>query len=67
MHIDCYSVSRFLEFLFRQRIIPVTGSGGTYGCEALRLPNFLDSRLRDGGEVVSLKRRLGPLYSEKDP
>jgi hypothetical protein len=28
------------------------------GREMLRLPHFLDSRLTNGGEVVSLKRRL---------
>jgi hypothetical protein len=28
-----------------------------YGCETSRLPHFLDNRLTDGGEVVSLTRR----------
>jgi hypothetical protein len=37
--------------------IPVTGRGGPYGCEMLRLPHFLDNRLTDDGEVVSLTRR----------
>jgi hypothetical protein len=27
------------------------------GCETTRLPHFLDNRLTDGGEVVSLTRR----------
>jgi hypothetical protein len=27
------------------------------GCETSRLPHFLDNRLTDGGEVVSLTRR----------
>jgi hypothetical protein len=36
---------------------PVTGLGGPLGCETSRLPHFLDSRLTDGGEVVSFKRR----------
>jgi hypothetical protein len=37
--------------------IPVTGRGGPYGCETSRLPHFLDSRLTDSGEAVSLTRR----------
>jgi hypothetical protein len=37
--------------------IPVAGRGDPYGCEMLRLPHFVDSRLTDGGEVVSLTRR----------
>jgi hypothetical protein len=38
------------------KAIPVTGRGGPYGCETSRLPHFLDNRLTDGGEVVSLTR-----------
>jgi hypothetical protein len=34
--------------------IPVVGCGGLYGCEMLRIPQCLDSRLTDGGEAVSL-------------
>jgi hypothetical protein len=36
---------------------PVTDRGGPWGCETSRLPHFLDNRLTDGGEVVSLTRR----------
>jgi hypothetical protein len=36
------------------KAIPVTGREG---CETSRLPLFLDNRLTDGGEVVSLTRR----------
>jgi hypothetical protein len=39
------------------KAIPVTGRGGLYGCETSRFPNFLENRVTDGGEVVSLKRR----------
>jgi hypothetical protein len=39
------------------KAIPVTGRGGPYGCEMPRLLHFLDNRLTDGGEVVSLRRR----------
>jgi hypothetical protein len=37
--------------------VPVTGRKGPQGFETLRLPHFLDSRLTDGGEAVSLTRR----------
>jgi hypothetical protein len=39
------------------KAIPVTGREGPSGCEKSRLPHFLDNRLTDGGEVVSLTRR----------
>jgi hypothetical protein len=39
------------------KAISVTGRGGPQGCETSRLPHFLDNRLTDGGEVVSLTRR----------
>jgi hypothetical protein len=38
----------------KDKAIPVTGSGGLWGCGMLRVPHFLDNRLTDGGEVVSL-------------
>jgi hypothetical protein len=37
------------------KVIPVTGREGL---STSRLPHFLDNRLTDGGEVVSLTRRL---------
>jgi hypothetical protein len=40
------------------KAVPVTGRGGTYGCETSRLSYFLYIRLTDGGKVVSLTRRL---------
>jgi hypothetical protein len=39
------------------KAIFVTGRGGPYGCETSSLPHFLDNRLADGDEVVSLTRR----------
>jgi hypothetical protein len=36
------------------RLIPITGCGGPWGCGTLRLPHFLDNRLTDGSEAVSL-------------
>jgi hypothetical protein len=49
---------------FRQFLaIPLTGREGPYHCETSKLPHFLDSRLADGGEVVSLTRR--PLFTPR--
>jgi hypothetical protein len=39
------------------KAIPVTGCGGPYDCETSRLTHFVDNRLTDGGEIVSLTRR----------
>jgi hypothetical protein len=38
-------------------VIPVTGRGGLYGCEMLRMPRCLDNLLTDGGKVVSPTHR----------
>jgi hypothetical protein len=46
--------------------IPVTGLGGPWGCEMSRLPHFLDSRVTDGIEIVSLTRRPAALYHQED-
>jgi hypothetical protein len=40
------------------KVIHVTGSGGLYGFEMLRILHCLDSRLKDDSEVVSITRRL---------
>jgi hypothetical protein len=39
------------------KAISVTGRGGPWCCETSRLQHLLDSRLTDGGEIVSLTRR----------
>jgi hypothetical protein len=39
------------------KAIRATGREGPYGCETPRLPHFLDNRLTDGVQVVSLTRR----------
>jgi hypothetical protein len=42
----------------KSKTIPVTGRGGLYGCEMLRIPHSLDNRLTDGGKIVCLCERL---------
>jgi hypothetical protein len=41
----------------KDKAISITGRGGPYGCETSRLPNFLDNRPTDGGEVVGFTCR----------
>jgi hypothetical protein len=53
------------NFTRKGKAIPVTGRGGPQGCETSRLPHFLDNRLTDGGEIVSLTRR--PLFTPPPP
>jgi hypothetical protein len=38
----------------KSKAIPITGRGGLWGCETLKIPHFLDSLCVDGSEVVSL-------------
>jgi hypothetical protein len=44
------------------KAIPVAGREGPYICESSRLPHFLDNRLTDGGEVVSLMHHKDTEY-----
>jgi hypothetical protein len=46
--------------------VHVTGRGGPWGCETSRISHFLDSRLTEGGEDVSLIRRA-PFTPRKIP
>jgi hypothetical protein len=41
----------------KSKAISVTGRRGPKDCEKSRLPHFLDNRLTDDGEIVSLTRR----------
>jgi hypothetical protein len=54
-----------MNILAQETRVPVTGRGGPWGCETSSLPHFLDNRLTDGGEVVSLTRRP-PFTSQED-
>jgi hypothetical protein len=55
----CIKVSLSLLYVKVSKSIAIRASGREvpYGCERLRLPHFLDNRLTDGGNVVSLTRR----------
>jgi hypothetical protein len=46
-----------LEVKGKGKAIPVTDRGRPYVCETSRLPQFIDNRLKGGGEVVSLTCR----------
>jgi hypothetical protein len=46
-----------LLFVKKGKSISVTVCGGPQGCETSSLPHFLDNRLTDCDEVVSLTRR----------
>jgi hypothetical protein len=48
------------------KAIPATGREGPYACEKSRLPHFVDNRLTDGREVVSLMH-WPPFTSRKIP
>jgi hypothetical protein len=43
--------------MLKGKAIPVTGREGPWGSEMYRLPHFLENRLSDGDEDVSLTRR----------
>jgi hypothetical protein len=50
----------------KSKPIPVTGRGGSLGCETSRFPHFLDNLLKDGGEVLSFTRRPAAFYTQED-
>jgi hypothetical protein len=63
-----YSISANIEHLHatdKGKAIFVTGHEGLWDCETSRLPHFLDSRLTDAGEVLSLM--LQPFTPRKIP
>jgi hypothetical protein len=47
--------------------MPITGRGRPYGYETSRLPQLLDNRLTDGGEIVSLTSRAIPVTGSGGP
>jgi hypothetical protein len=49
------------HLLKHRKVILVTNRGDPQGCETTRFPYFLDNRLRDDGEVVSLACQAIPV------
>jgi hypothetical protein len=53
-----YTSTLLYVFMVKKKAIPITGLGGLQGCEILGIPHYLDSRLIDGGKVVSPTHQL---------
>jgi hypothetical protein len=51
--------------IVKGKAIPATGRGGPFGCEKLRLPYFLNKRLTDGADAVSLMCKMPPPPSQR--
>jgi hypothetical protein len=47
-------IARTYHRLLKSKDIPVTGHGGLYGCEMLKIPPCLGDQLTDGSKVVDL-------------
>jgi hypothetical protein len=58
MFFVCNQIRKGTTLVVRCKLVPVTDREGPGVCDTSRLPHFLDNRLTDGGEVVSLTRRL---------
>jgi hypothetical protein len=58
LHISLKRIECTLKYAYNRIILgkalPAIGREGPYECERSRLPHFLDNRLTDDGEVVSL-------------
>jgi hypothetical protein len=51
------TITNKITYLKKGKNIPATGRGGPKFCERSRLSHYLDKRLTDGGDVVSLTPR----------
>jgi hypothetical protein len=50
----------------KSNAIHVNNRGGPYVCETLRLLDFLDNRLRDGCQIVTLMCQMITIYPQKE-
>jgi hypothetical protein len=57
LYAECVYLCTGIYILVKDEVNTAASRGGTYAFKTLRLPHFLDVRLADGGEVVSLTRR----------
>jgi hypothetical protein len=57
LSLHSFSTILQIEVKSKSEAIPVTGCGGLYGYEMLRIPHLLDNRHKDGGKVVSPTHR----------
>jgi hypothetical protein len=55
--IDVFPVRYEHHLHIKNQVIPVTDRGDLQGCETSRIRHCLDSRLTDGGKVVSFTHR----------
>jgi hypothetical protein len=60
-----FKLSNVTKMCVKGKAVSATGYGGPQGCETLRLPHYLNSRLTDGSKVDSLTRRL-PFTPQED-
>jgi hypothetical protein len=60
-----YTPTDLVHLEQKGKAIPETGRGGPQGSETSRLPHFLENRLKDGGEIVSLTRSQ-PFLPQED-
>jgi hypothetical protein len=57
-HLCCFCLEGLREArITPSKAFPISGRGGLYGCKILRILHCLDSRLIDGGKVVSFTHR----------
>jgi hypothetical protein len=59
---SCQYLRRNFNLYKKSKAIPVIGLAGTYWFDMSRHSHILDSKLTDGGEVITLTSRAAALY-----